>query len=125
MKLQRFYMGKEYTQGVLIVAGHMFYTLERPWLNNKKNVSCIPEGRYPIYVFKHYRWGDIIGLKNVPGRTEILFHPGNYVKDTKGCILPGMSCGRGYVNNSSIALQHIVQYRDKDFITIENLVEVS
>lgn len=28
-------------------------------------------------------------VKNVPGRTGILFHPGNYTRQIKGCILPG------------------------------------
>lgn len=124
MKLQRFYMDKYYTQGILKVNGLTFYTLERPWLNNKRNISCIPEGKYPIYTFKHNRHGEVIGLRNVPNRSEILIHPGNSIDDTEGCILPGLNCGRGIVLNSKRALREIVKRRTEDYIVIENLVEV-
>lgn len=115
-------MGKYYTQGILFVDGHTFYTLERPWIDNKKNISCIPEGKYPIYTFKHPKWGEVIGLRDVLNRSEILIHPGNYVDDTEGCILPGINCGRGTVLNSRKALQQILKYRNKDYIIIEKLI---
>ena len=122
MILKRFYMGPDYTQGLLLVGGKTFYTLELPWRDNKPFVSCIPEGKYPTYVFAHDRWGDVIGLKNVPGRSEILIHPGNYIENTEGCILPGLNAGRAMVLNSRKALREIVRLRDADYITIENLV---
>jgi hypothetical protein len=124
MLLRRFYMGKNYTQGVLLVDNAVFYTLERPWLDNQVNVSCIPEGRYPIYVFTH-RSGEVIGLRDVSGRTEILIHPGNFVNETNGCILPGISCSRGAVHNSVDAMRKILRNRTKDYIDIVNLVEAS
>lgn len=122
MILKRFYMGPDYTQGLLIVGGKMFFTLELPWRDNKPFISCIPEGEYPIYTFKHPRWGEIIGLKDVPGRSEILIHPGNYIENTEGCILPGLNAGRAMVLNSRKALREIVRLRDADYIVIENLV---
>lgn len=33
------------------------------------------------------------GFLNVPGHTNIEFHPGNIPKDTKDCVLPGSSRG--------------------------------
>jgi hypothetical protein len=34
--------------------------------------------------------GRCFHVKDVPGRDSILIHAGNYNKDTKGCILPGI-----------------------------------
>lgn len=36
------------------------------------------------------RFGDVFKIHDVPGRTDIEFHPGNLLKDTKGCPLPGL-----------------------------------
>ncbi len=60
-------------------------TLELPWLDNRRNVSCIPEGVYNVSV--HPRG---LSVENVPNRSGILFHVGNYTKNTRGCILPGL-----------------------------------
>lgn len=68
-----------------------FKTLELPWRDNERNVSCIPEGEYlvkkmhPTSKRKYqYFW-----VQDVPGRDSILFHPGNYTHQIRGCILPG------------------------------------
>ena len=81
------------------------YTLEDPWLTNKNNVSCIPKGLYSLYTKTYGRYYDkyatpIPILKDVPGRSEILIHPGNYSSDTEGCILVGDSRGENAVWNS-------------------------
>lgn len=73
-------------------------TLERPWLNNKRQVSCIPTGAYdivpcsmsPDYGFKpSAKFGDTYQVLAVPDRSLILFHAGNKMKDSNGCILVG------------------------------------
>lgn len=68
-----------------------FRTLELPWRDNERNVSCIPAGEYlvkkmhPTSKRKYqYFW-----VQDVPGRDSILFHPGNYTHQIRGCILPG------------------------------------
>ena len=65
-------------------------TLELPDNGNQKNVSCIPEGVYEVEPYESESRGQCFWVKNVPGRTAILIHSGNYNKDTKGCILPGL-----------------------------------
>jgi hypothetical protein len=122
MILERFYMSKKYTQGILHVGDIVVYTLERPWLDNRRNISCIPEGRYHIYTFVHSKMGMVIGLEDVPERSEILIHPGNTIKDTAGCILPGTGCSYGKVLYSKKALEMILANRVKDYIDIINLV---
>lgn len=65
------------------------FTMELPWRGNRKRVSCIPAGTYPAFFHLSPKFGDSLWVKNVPNRSEILIHKGNYNRDTLGCILPG------------------------------------
>ncbi len=64
-------------------------TLERPWLENRRSVSCIPEGGYLCKRVNSPKFGDTFEVTNVPERSHILFHKGNFFDDTHGCILTG------------------------------------
>lgn len=64
-------------------------TLERPWLDNQRSVSCIPTGTYTAKRHVSPRFGETFWLQDVPGRSEILFHKGNIDDDSHGCILIG------------------------------------
>lgn len=64
-------------------------TLERPWLENKKNISCIPEGYYICHRVASPKFGDTFEVINVPERSHVLFHKGNISEDTHGCIILG------------------------------------
>lgn len=64
-------------------------TIERPWIFNKKDISCIPTGTYKCIPHTGEKFKDVWEITNVPGRTNILFHAGNTVDDTHGCILVG------------------------------------
>lgn len=64
-------------------------TLELPWLNNNKRVSCIPAGKYKAIKHVSPKFGNCLWLKNVPNRSEILIHPANYVHQLLGCIALG------------------------------------
>ena len=48
VELKRFCYHPEGTLGVIELAGETFYSIERPWLNNAPNVSCIPVGNYDM-----------------------------------------------------------------------------
>lgn len=85
-------------RGILILDGEpLLASLELPWKNNQQQVSCIPEGEYSCNrVLNRTTTGGshlnvTFEVKDVPGRSGILFHPGNTVEDTKGCILLGES----------------------------------
>jgi hypothetical protein len=64
-------------------------TVERPWLGNGKDISCIPEGGYLCRRVVSPRFGDTFEVADVPGRSHILFHRGNTMEDSRGCILVG------------------------------------
>lgn len=69
------------------------YTVERPWLNNKGSVSCIPVGPYKCKRVKSPKFGNVFEVTNVPGRTHILFHKANVAADVEGCIGVGETLG--------------------------------
>ncbi len=94
------------TVGRLFAGGEFIcFTLENAWKDNLKRVSCIPKGTYGLSTKKYGRYWKkyqipIPILSDVPNRSEILIHPGNYPKDTLGCILVGSSKGEDFVGNS-------------------------
>lgn len=68
---------------------YLFQTLELPWKSNQRRISCIPEGEYWAIPHNSPTFGQTLWLQDVPERSEILIHAGNFTKDTLGCILPG------------------------------------
>lgn len=64
-------------------------TLELPWEDNERGVSCIPAGLYSVTAWDSPTKGRCYRIGPVPGRDNILIHTGNYNKDTQGCILLG------------------------------------
>lgn len=90
------------TFGVLTLpSGWRCQTLELPWRNNVRRMSCIPAGVYRAIDHVSPRFGRTYWLQDVPGRSEILIHAGNlagdttkgYRSDVAGCILVGATRG--------------------------------
>lgn len=79
------------TFGILLRASGIPFalTLERPWLDNKKGVSCIPARSYLCQRIVSPKFGETFQVVNVPDRDEILFHKGNINEDSHGCIIIG------------------------------------
>ena len=89
----RLYLNKEYVCD----------TLENPYINNERNISCIPEGTYDVRLrlaresaSRNYLH---LLVQEVPDRSYILFHRGNTAKDTLGCILVGKNNEQDFVSN--------------------------
>jgi hypothetical protein len=89
IQLQRTYFPNG-TNGKLECEGKFIcYTIELPWKENEKRVSCIPEGKY--FIKKRYsnkfKWH--LEVTNVVNRSLILFHPANNaLLELNGCIAP-------------------------------------
>lgn len=95
------------------------YTLELPWRNNQRNISCIPEGVYEVIPrfskkFKHH-----LLVKDVENRSYILFHPANdALKELRGCIAPVTyltGIGKGIYSKKALQqlLSLVYQARDR------------
>lgn len=89
------------TEGILATDGFFCKTLELPWRDNKRSISCIPAGEYIVKIRKSPKYGSIYWITNVEGRTWILIHSGNFAGDiskgfkthVNGCILLGKKHG--------------------------------
>lgn len=89
-KLFRFPSIEDGTFGVLLDESVPFcLTLERPWLNNGVGKSCIPDGEYICKRINSAKFGMTFEVCDVLGRTAILFHTGNLMDDSHGCIILG------------------------------------
>jgi hypothetical protein len=97
-----------------------FQILERPWLNNQSNISCIPAGGYKCRYLERSASGkyrNIYIIEGVGGRVGILTHNGNLVIHTKGCLLigkrRGILGGQPAILASRTALSEFVALMDK------------
>jgi hypothetical protein len=96
-RLVRSSTGDEGTFGQLYIGDAILHTAELPWRDNQPNISCIPAGTYLCLPHNSPKFGRVYLLSDVPGRSEILFHKGNwagdvakgYKSDSEGCILLG------------------------------------
>jgi hypothetical protein len=92
--LERFYSGEDCTLGKISLDGTTLFTIERPWLDNKNNVSCIPAGTYRVIWSRSPRLKKFTyEVLNVPGRGGIRIHAGNRAADSLGCPLLGLRVG--------------------------------
>ena len=65
-------------------------TLELPWKENKRRVSCVPAGIYHTSkMYSHKFKIELFVLHDVPDRDLIELHIGNTLINTEGCILLG------------------------------------
>lgn len=83
------------------------YTLELPWKDNKQRISCIPVGTYRVIKHTSPKFGKCFWVQDIPNRSEVLIHKGNFYTDILGCILPGRDFidinGDGYLDVTSSA----------------------
>lgn len=105
---------KNSTIGELFLNGErMCDTLENPYINNERNISCIPEGQYKVRLrtARESATRDYLHLlvQDVPNRDYILFHRGNTAKDTSGCILVGLGSQQDFVSYSTLAMDLLMK----------------
>lgn len=87
--LKRIYLSTAVHGELTLNGKHIAYTIELPWRENKKRMSCIPEGTYILRkrYSEKFKWHFV--LLDVPNRSCILIHPANDAqKELQGCIAP-------------------------------------
>jgi hypothetical protein len=114
------------TIGKLYFDGEFYgHTLELPWKDNEKRVSCIPKGVYEVkkrhteeskYKYEH------LHILDVENRELILMHIGNYPKNSKGCILLGNTRALNFVGESRKAFYKLM-YDLGSFEKIELIIK--
>jgi hypothetical protein len=105
VELLRYHMSEKVTLGLIKWDDELFFSLELPWRDNEKEKSCIPPGDYVCVDYSSPKYPQAFLVRGVPGREDILIHPGNQVQDTKGCILPGTLC------DVNTPISHVLQSR--------------
>lgn len=117
LTLVRWAYGRTFTLGTLYGNGFQLATLERPWipdpdsiegLAGQPHVSCVPDGEYilrPHVSAKHPAAKHAYSLENedlgvyytddIPdgqkyGRTAVLVHEANFVRQLEGCVAVGL-----------------------------------
>ena len=95
---------------ILLNNARLCSSIELPWLNNKPQVSCIPEGRYELVIRYSHRFQWHLQFKDVKDRGLILIHPANdAIKELRGCIAPVSTLnGPGRGSRSRIAFENLL-----------------
>ena len=117
----------ESTIGELFLNGEkMCDTLELPYKDNQRSISCIPAGEYSSRLRYPRESGSRdylhILVKDVPNRDYILFHRCNTAKDSRGCILVGLKSQQDIVYNSTLALDLLLKEIINLGVTEMNLI---
>jgi hypothetical protein len=113
--LKRSYFEKG-TNGALFVNGQFLcFTIELPWRENQRNISCIPEGTYEIVPRNSKRFQNHLHVQDVKGRSLILIHPANNaLKELRGCIAPVSQLtdiGKGWKSREALNKLLTLSYR--------------
>tara|TARA_R110001599_G_C11729327_1_gene606543 strand:+ start:93 stop:503 length:411 start_codon:yes stop_codon:yes gene_type:complete len=100
--------------GKLFINGEwMCDTLELPYKDNQRSISCIPVGQYKVRLrtARESSSRDYLHLlvEDVKDRSYILFHRGNTAKDSRGCILVGIGRKQDFVHNSVLAMDLLMK----------------
>jgi hypothetical protein len=97
------------------------WTLELPDLENRSRISCIPSGIYSVKKRTSPKHKEHFHITNVPNRSYILIHSGNYHSDILGCILVGSNFkdinkdGYADVINSKATLKKLLAILPDEF----------
>lgn len=101
------------TTGTMATPFGNYVTIERPWLDNARGISCIPEGTYSCRKrYSNHFKRNLYGVFEVPGRGDILIHNGSWPTDSLGCILIGKTTfvaqGRRGIGLSRLSTQEFI-----------------
>ena len=102
------------TMGNLYLNGEWLCdTLELPYRDNQRSISCIPAGEYKVRLrtARESATRNYLQLlvEDVKDRSYILFHRGNSAKDTRGCVLVGIGRQQDFVSNSILAMDLLMK----------------
>lgn len=121
IKVIRKWPRNNYIIGQMFIDGVFFcHTMEPP---RSGAHPCIPAATYEVQMYPSAKFRGMRPIiLNVPKRSGILIHEGNYPRQTQGCILVGRNMSVGTLSFSKNTLDELI-YRiklaDKVSITIK------
>ena len=117
-ELTRSYL-TERTVGQIRAHGEVYCTLERPWVGNQPNVSCIPEGTYLVKRDETGRH-QYYAIQNVQGRTHIEIHAANAPSQLMGCVALGefFDADKNLINSKRAVEDFLARQQDDSFILV-------
>jgi hypothetical protein len=136
MRLERHFLGEEYTIGRLFVDGlYLCDTIEDkvrdlnqdgdlddPGEGKVYGHTAIPYGKYEVELTMSQKFTRLVPLvKDVKHFTGIRIHRGNTADDSAGCILPGENKEKGKVLNSTHYEMVIVERMLKAMVAGERI----
>lgn len=91
------------------LARHVCFTLEHSYETDGKYAPKLQEGAYTCVRGQHQLHSmtepfTTFEVTEVPGHSNILFHIGNYNRDSEGCVLLGMEIITGVAADSILSL---------------------
>ena len=95
-------------------------TLELPWRENARRISCIPPGRYTLRPRYSEKYRHHLHVLDVPNRDWILIHEANYVHQLQGCIAIGRTVadinadGTLDITSSKLTKNRLMEFIDGD-----------
>tara|TARA_R100000808_G_C2081427_1_gene105099 strand:+ start:105 stop:536 length:432 start_codon:yes stop_codon:yes gene_type:complete len=111
LTINRHKMDSSGTLSTVCVKGETFWGIERPWIGNRPEISCIPGGDYALIQHQSGRFGDVwafVGgtVSYMPhpqaDRYACLIHVANYGDEVKGCL--GLGTHAGETNDGRLAV---------------------
>jgi hypothetical protein len=105
---------KSATSEVLLDGAQRWFGIEPPNRSDPKPY-CVPAGAYPV-ILAHSAHFDMTVpcVQNVPGFTGIEIHPGNFPRNTHGCLCIGDSRGEDFVGMSRKAFDELMEVLQQD-----------
>lgn len=107
IELRRLSYTPKGTPGAVMYGGRVItLSLELPWKDNERNISCIPTGIYACEWNGHRSNNPSFRVLDVYDRTGILIHSGNMVTHSQGCILLGTSFQKNFDKNPDFFIEN-------------------
>lgn len=116
LTILRYESSQQGTFGVCLHDGRWLCHCIEPACRDGQRDHAVAAGVYELRCEWSPRFGRCLPTIIVPGRSGLRFHAGNFVSDTRGCVLPGKQRARGALYESAAALEELITY-----ITINHL----
>jgi hypothetical protein len=102
------YTEESVTSEVLLDGTQRWYGIEPP--NRPQKPCCIPPGTYKLVLGNSVHFGMLVPIVlEVPNFTGIEIHPGNFPRDTHGCLCIGEQRGPDDVTQSRVAFDQLME----------------